>query len=339
MKKSLLILAIATSVLAGCAAQSTKESRITRIYNNHDATPFSLTLPADFSVRDRVILPAKKNGFPAIYYSFSKETPETELLSFTQKESDFQAAQCKEKPEMCAKVSEGELTQINGNEALNYNVQYVSVNPEKEGEHMNNYHTSFKQGENFVHFWTYAGDKENPEEIKKKFDQIIKTISFEVKPPKTTSDNKITETADFNFDDFGPNWTNDGEVITVSKDEQNLEIHYGGTSEVATAENLLQKEKDWNQVKCGQTDVCGEMKEEETLKVKQMYDAAKFTLEYKGRSLDDQEGSISEFHYSVLSPEGNLYRFWTSATDQENPNEKEALFDSFMQTISFNQTT
>lgn len=341
MKKTLFsLLVIPGLMLAGCnnsPLPNKANDGDTLTFHNKEATPFSLTLPSGFQVQNHSLFPTKEGTFNPIYFSFSKETEDTSVTAFAQKEKDFQAEQCKDDQENCAQVMNERAATINGYDALNYMVQYKSVRPEKEGEHMNNYHTSLKQGENFVHFWTYAGDKENTEEIKKQFDEIVSTISFD--PLSETKTNiETSETSDFSFDDFGPNWANNGKTIAVSKDGQSIEILYGKDEQTHTIENLLQTEKDWNQVKCGQTDACGEMKNEKTLKTKKGYDALKFTLEYKGRSLEDQSGSINEFHYSILSPKGNLYQFWTSATDQEKPEEKAALFETFMEAISFNQS-
>ncbi len=146
-------------------------------FENEKEAPFSLELPADYSVQNNSIQAKTENTFPTIYYDFSKEAPETKIESFLEKEREFQASNCKQK-EACPTVSEGEKVGINNYEALSYWVQHKSIDPAKEGAYMNNYHYSFDRGENFVHFWIYAAELEKPEEAEKKFEEIIKTISF-----------------------------------------------------------------------------------------------------------------------------------------------------------------
>lgn len=348
MKKPLLALFLITSLsLTGCKSSPTgnesEKPQSSMTYMNKETTPFSLTLPAEFNAQSHKLLPTKEGAFPPVYFSFSKETADTPVVSYAQKEKDFQAEQCKGKPEQCASVMDEQAVMINHYDALNYTVQYKSVNPEKEGEHMNNYHTSFKRGEDFVHFWTYAGDKEKPEEAKKQFDEIIKTISFDVQASKPKKEPNASleesEGEELSFENIGTNYTISEKEISISKDNLNLAILYGRTNEYVDEKAILENEQTWSANLCSQTDRCPEFINHAYITLKNGYKSLKYTRSFKGRSLDTEEGFINEFHYSIISPEGNLYRFWTSATDQENPKEKAALFNSFMETISFNKTT
>ena len=61
---------------------------------------------------------------------------------------------------------------------------------------------------------------------------------------------------------------------------------------------------------------------------------ARTVVQYRGRSLEDDGGYIREFIYSFFV-NGNEFRFWVSATDQEDPDKVAAMFDGIMKTIQF----
>ncbi len=96
---------------------------------------------------------------------------------------------------------------------------------------------------------------------------------------------------------------------------------------------LLQWEKDNIQMLCKDTDACGEIISSENVTLNKL-DGIKFTIQYKGRAIDDPEGFVNEFHYSFSDDENHL-RFWSSAADTEDTETIEKQFDTIMSSIKF----
>lgn len=96
--------------------------------------------------------------------------------------------------------------------------------------------------------------------------------------------------------------------------------------------DLFSLEKERVKNLCGQTDACGEIIANEDVTVNGVK-GIKLTIKYKGRGVGDNQGSIYEYRYS-LENNGNIFRFWTDATDNENPENVKSSFEAIMQTFS-----
>lgn len=84
---------------------------------------------------------------------------------------------------------------------------------------------------------------------------------------------------------------------------------------------------------CGQTDACSQKVDAQDIFLDGK-NGIRFIMQSSGRSLDDSGGYIKEYHYSFAVGK-KLFMFWVSASDLENPEQKEAMFDSIMKTIQF----
>ncbi len=111
-------------------------------------------------------------------------------------------------------------------------------------------------------------------------------------------------------------------VIGMAKDEQQYKM-----------ETLLNKEIEWNQNLCTETEACGEFIENENIELDGMK-GVKYTKQITGRSIGETEGFLNEYFY-VFSTEEGILRVHTSATDLESPEEVEKAFDDIMGTITF----
>ncbi len=110
-------------------------------------------------------------------------------------------------------------------------------------------------------------------------------------------------------------------------------IVFGSSKEKVEINKLLEFTEEWFKNLCGQTDSCGKIIGSETVIIDGK-NGLKFTIQYQGRSLEDRSGYRNEYHYSILNG-GNLFQFWTSASDLENPAEMSRSFDKIIKTISF----
>lgn len=127
--------------------------------------------------------------------------------------------------------------------------------------------------------------------------------------------------------------TADKSVIQPINDKDFPEIIFGISNNSTKSENLLQVEEEWFKNLCGQTDACGKIVSSETITINGRT-GIKFIVQYQGRSLDEMKGYLYEYHYSIFDAE-NLFRFWTSASDLESPEEVSKAFDKIIGTISF----
>lgn len=121
------------------------------------------------------------------------------------------------------------------------------------------------------------------------------------------------------------------DVFNVVGDAPDNLRYYPSQSEVE--EGLFAWEDRLRENLCGQTDACGAFTRYEDVQVAGVK-ALKFTIRYEGRGLDDPEGFLESFHYSLLK-DVTIHRFWVSATDQEDYEALEQEFDAFMQSLSF----
>ena len=110
-------------------------------------------------------------------------------------------------------------------------------------------------------------------------------------------------------------------------------IVFGSSKEKVEINKLLEFTEEWFKNLCGQTDACGKIISSETAIIDGK-NGLKFTVQYQGRSLEDRNGYINEYHWSILSGE-NFFQFWTSASDLESSAEMSKSFDKIIETISF----
>ncbi len=128
-------------------------------------------------------------------------------------------------------------------------------------------------------------------------------------------------------------YTVDANSIHPKKENAFLPIVFGSSKEEIETTKLLEFTEEWFKNLCDQTDVCGKIISSET-KIIDANNALKFTVQYQGRSLEDRNGYLNEYHYSILKG-GNLLQFWTSASDLENPEKISKSFDDIIETILF----
>lgn len=110
------------------------------------------------------------------------------------------------------------------------------------------------------------------------------------------------------------------------------------------SKDILEKEKEILTNLCSQTNKCGEITKQETVEIDEK-EALKFTIRYEGRAIDDSEGFINEYYYSIPQIKNekeayplqntNIFRFSISVNDLEKPEQQAMIFDEIMQTITF----
>jgi hypothetical protein len=123
---------------------------------------------------------------------------------------------------------------------------------------------------------------------------------------------------------------------TVIRPKNRKDFHqivFAISEKTVEAEKLLEEEENYLDILCSQTDACGKIISSEMITVDNS-NGIKFTKQIQGRSLSDTSGYSNEYHYSILNS-GNLFRFWTGASDLENPAEVSKKFDEIIETISF----
>jgi hypothetical protein len=128
-------------------------------------------------------------------------------------------------------------------------------------------------------------------------------------------------------------YTEMGGVIRAKNEIDFSPIVFDVSAEAIESDKLLESEEMGLVNICSQTESCGEIVSNENVTIDGK-NGIKFTVHYKGRGVEDVEGYIDEFHYSILS-NGNLIRFWSSASDLVNGRMVEDIFDEIIKTISF----
>jgi len=122
--------------------------------------------------------------------------------------------------------------------------------------------------------------------------------------------------------------------VIQPKSEKDFPTFVFGFSKVEfESEKLVEFEKEWFKNLWTQTGPSGKFINTEVLTVDGR-NGIKFTIQYPGRGYDDSNGYLNEYHYSILNGK-NLFRFWTSASDLENPEKTSSQFDEIIETISF----
>jgi hypothetical protein len=148
---------------------------------------------------------------------------------------------------------------------------------------------------------------------------------------------KVIESNTFNHDLFSIElpapYTSKDSVIQPKSEKDFPTIVFSSSKEKAEAGKLLESEKEWFKSLWSQTGPSGKFISSENVTLDGK-NGIKFTVQYQGRSLDDRNGYLNEYYYSILNS-GNLFRFWTSASDLENPEEVSKIFDKIIETISF----
>ena len=97
--------------------------------------------------------------------------------------------------------------------------------------------------------------------------------------------------------------------------------------------NLIEWENNYLKNMCKETDSCGVINSIEKIEINNIK-GIKFFIQYKGRSIDNQEGFINEYYYTFLN-NNNYFRIWTSATDLENPEKTKNIFEKIINSIKF----
>lgn len=122
----------------------------------------------------------------------------------------------------------------------------------------------------------------------------------------------------------------DDSLIKPKREKDFPQIVYA-ISEITNEGTLLSFEEERQKNLCDQTDACGEIIESEEVNTNNVY-GIKFTVQYDGRSIDDREGDLLEYHYSLQDGK-KLFRFWTSLNDLETPEAKKKIFEEIMETF------
>ncbi len=130
-------------------------------------------------------------------------------------------------------------------------------------------------------------------------------------------------------------YKSDASIIEPRNEKDFPFIVFSAVQEKVEIAELLEIEKESFRYLWTQTGPAGEFISSEQVEINNE-DALKFTIQYPGRGYDAPSGGfLNEYHYSIPNGE-NLFRFWTSATDLENPEEISKSFDNIIETISFN---
>ncbi len=142
------------------------------------------------------------------------------------------------------------------------------------------------------------------------------------------------ETLTFNHEffalDLPARFEADDSIVKPIREKDFSQIVYG-VSEMPNESSLLTMEEERQKNLCGQTDACGKIIESEEVTINNV-SGIKFTVKYEGRSIDDPSGYLLQYHYSLQNGE-NLFRFWTSANDLENPENTKQSFQDIIQTL------
>lgn len=128
-------------------------------------------------------------------------------------------------------------------------------------------------------------------------------------------------------------YTTEDNIIQPKKEKDFPFIIFGSSREKVEVDKLLEFTEDWFKILCNQTDACGKIISSETTIIDGK-NTVKFTVQYQGRSLEDKDGYLNEYHYSILNGE-NLFQFWTSASDLKNSEKVRNQFDEIIETILF----
>jgi hypothetical protein len=154
----------------------------------------------------------------------------------------------------------------------------------------------------------------------------------ETPPVGITQENNIFDHSLFSLKLPAP-YTETVGIIQAKNENDFSQIIFDVSSETVESDKLLELEETGLNNMCSQTESCGKIISHENIIIGGN-DGIKFTVQYQGRGVEDVEGYINEFHYSILSG-GNLIRFWTSASDLANGEMVEKGFDEIIKTISF----
>ncbi|QQR84030.1 hypothetical protein IPJ72_02435 [Candidatus Peregrinibacteria bacterium] len=137
----------------------------------------------------------------------------------------------------------------------------------------------------------------------------------------------------------------------ITNNFPSIKLGLMASKENPSSEAILKDEKAILTNLCNQTEGCGTITESKTVEIGGKT-ALKFTVQYKGRGVNDPNGYINEYHYSVphikyeydaakypqdqnLYPQTYIYQFSIAANDQESPKQQEAMLDSIIKTIEF----
>lgn len=180
MKKiSVMLMLTGLIIFTGCVGNQaqpmkSQESSSAELTLTFDHELFALDLPVPFEANDSTIKPKREKDFPQIVYEISEMPNEGSLLSI---EVEGQKNLC-DQTDACGQITESEEVTINNVNGIKFGVQYDGRSVDDQAGYVIEYHYSLQDGENLFRFWTSVSDLDSPEEVSKKFDKIIETISF-----------------------------------------------------------------------------------------------------------------------------------------------------------------
>lgn len=169
---------IIASALTGCAGKqnqpltdepSSSDEKVLTF--NHEL--FTLDLPAPFEVADFLIKPIQEKDFPEIAYDVSQKTSEDDLLTT---EIERQKNLC-DQTSTCGEITESEEVTINNVTGIKFTVKYEGRGLDDQSGYILEYKYSLQNGGNLFRFWTSTNDLENPEDVKRAFEEVMGTIA------------------------------------------------------------------------------------------------------------------------------------------------------------------
>lgn len=124
-----------------------------------------------------------------------------------------------------------------------------------------------------------------------------------------------------------------GLVATHNPEYPEIIFGIADTKNELSRVELVALEKELISNMCGQTGACGQPDEFQDVSLDGK-NGIRFVVRISGRGLGDTDGYIEEYHYSFAVGK-KLFKFWASASDLEDPEQREAMFDDIMKTIQF----